>query len=164
VKVASQEGKGTTFHLYLPKSTEAPAPSLTDKSQIIRGHREQILVVDDEIPILDMMQQHLRKMNYRVITRADSLEAMKTFRANAENFDLVITDHTMPDMQGDELAEEIGAVRPDLPIILMTGLNQPPDLSSSRFATRRHVFQKPINFVQLSHCMREFLDEAHKDS
>lgn len=160
IKVNSEEGRGTTFYVYLPKSRELPATPLADKNQLLRGQREQILVVDDEIPVLDMMQQYLRKMGYRVITRADSLEAMKTFRADAGNFDLVITDHTMPDVPGAELAEEMGAIRPDLPVILMTGLNQPPDLSASPYAPRRMVFQKPINFVKLSHCLRRFLGHA----
>jgi PAS domain S-box-containing protein len=158
IKVSSQEGQGTTFHVYLPKSSEPPAPETVDKNQLRRGNREKILVVDDEIPVLNMMQQHLRKMGYRVITRADSLEAMNTFRADPDHFDLVITDHTMPGMQGADLAEEVGALRPDLPVILMTGLNQPPDLAASRHAPRRFVFQKPINFVELSHRLRKFLD------
>jgi two-component system, cell cycle sensor histidine kinase and response regulator CckA len=161
IKVNSEEGRGTTFHVYLPKSKELPAPAMTDMNQLAQGQREQILVVDDEIPVLDMMQQYLRKMGYRVITRADSREAMKTFRADAEHFALVITDHTMPEVQGAQLAEEMSAIRPDLPVILMTGLNQPPDLSASRYASRRVVFQKPINFVKLSHCLREFLDQAN---
>jgi PAS domain S-box-containing protein len=158
VKVSSQEGQGTTFHVYLPKSSEPPAPEMVDKNQLRRGNREKILVVDDEIPVLNMMQQQLRKMGYRVITRADSLEAMNTLRADPGHFDLVITDHTMPGLQGADLAEELGALRPGLPVILMTGLNQPPDLAASRHAPRRFVFQKPINFVELSHRLRQFLD------
>jgi DNA-binding NtrC family response regulator len=61
-------------------------------------------------------------------------------------------------LQGADLAEELGAIRPGLPVILMTGLNQPPDLTGSRHAPLRRVFQKPINFVALSHCLRKFLD------
>lgn len=163
IKVCSQPDKGTTFHLYLAKSNELPAPSPVDKDQMLRGNHEQILVVDDEIPILDMMQQHLRRMGYRVITRADSREAMKTFRADADKFDLVITDHTMPEMQGAELAEELGRIRPDVPVILITGLNQPPDFSASRFVERRQVFQKPVDFVELSHCLRYFLDTVDEN-
>ena len=158
IKVSSKEGQGTTFHVYLPKSSEPPAPETVDKNQLRRGNREKILVVDDEIPVLNMMQQHLRKMGYRVITRADSLEAMNTLRADPDHFDLVITDHTMPGLQGADLAEELGALRPGLPVILMTGLNQPPDLMASRHAPRRFVFQKPMNFVELSHRLRQFLD------
>ena len=162
IKVNSKVGEGTTFHLYLPKSNELPAPDQPDKNILLPGRHEQILVVDDEIPVLDMMQQRLRKMGYRVITRANSLEAMKTFRADLEHFDLVITDHTMPDLQGAELAEEMGALRPNLPVILMTGLNQPPDLSASPYASRRLVFQKPVNFVELSQCLRRFLDDGNQ--
>jgi PAS domain S-box-containing protein len=158
IKVSSQEGQGTTFHVYLPQSSEPPAPETVDKNQLRRGNREKILVVDDEIPVLNMMQQQLRKMGYRVITRADSLEAMNTLRADPDHFDLVITDHTMPGLQGADLAEELGALRPGLPVILMTGLNQPPDLMASRHAPRRFVFQKPMNFVELSHRLRQFLD------
>ena len=163
IKVSSKEGQGTTFHVYFPHSREPAAPVPAERNQLLRGHREKILVVDDEVPILDMMQQHLRKMGYRVTTLADSLEAMKTFRAAPDHFDLVITDHTMPGLQGADLAEELGAIRPDLPVILMTGLNQPPDLSASRHAPLREVFQKPINFIELSQCLRQFLDrqDAH---
>jgi two-component system cell cycle sensor histidine kinase/response regulator CckA len=164
IKVSSVEGQGTTFHLYLPQSQDAPAPVTADNNQILRGHREQILVVDDEMPVLNMMQQHLRKMGYRVITRADSLEAMNTLRADPDHFDLVITDHTMPGLQGADLAEEVGALRPNLPVILMTGLNQPPDLAASRHAPLRFVFQKPINFIELSHQLRKFLDPANGHS
>lgn len=160
IKVNSQVGLGTAFQVYLPQSKEPPAPSTLDKSQLMKGRREQVLVVDDEIPILDMMQQHLRKMGYRVTTRADSMEAMKTFRDDQERFDLVITDHTMPGLQGADLAEEMGNLRPDLPVILMTGLNQLPDLSSSRHASLRCVFSKPIDFVALSHRMRKVLDAS----
>jgi PAS domain S-box-containing protein len=158
IRVSSQEGQGSTFHLYFPQSHEPPAPAPTNKNQLLRGHREQILVVDDEVSILDMMQQHLRKMGYRVTTRADSLEAMNTFCANPNHFDLVITDHTMPGLLGADLAEKLGDLRSDLPVILMTGLNQPPNLTTSRYASLRAVFQKPIDFVELSHCLRKFLD------
>lgn len=164
VKVSSEEGVGTTFRIYFPRSKELPAAATVDKNQLLKGRQEQILVVDDEIPVLDMMQQRLRKMGYRVTTRADSREAIKTFRADAEHYDLVITDHTMPDLLGAELAEEMNTVRPDLPVILMTGLNQPPDLSASPYAPLRTVFQKPIDFVELSHCMRRYLDETSAKS
>jgi DNA-binding NtrC family response regulator len=103
-------------------------------------------------------------MGYRVVTRADSIEALHTFRAEPETFDMVITDHTMPSMLGAELAEQVGALRPDLPVILMTGLNQPPNLSFSRYAAKRAVFQKPIDFVELSHRMRKFLDRPDEHS
>ena len=161
IKVESEIGKGTTFHVYLPKSNEPPALPAPDKNQLLSGQHEHILVVDDEISILDIMQQRLHKLGYRVTTRADGVEAMKTFRAEPDKFDLVITDHTMPGLQGAELAEELGAISPSLPVILMTGLNQLPDFSGSRYAPLRMVLQKPIDFVELSHHIRKFL--VHPD-
>jgi PAS domain S-box-containing protein len=159
IDVESEEGKGTTFHIYLPQSSESAVPAGPDPNQVLPGHREQILVVDDEVLILSMMQQRLRKMGYRVITRADSVSAMETFSADPQKFDLVITDHTMPALQGADLAEKLGDIRPDVPVILVSGLNPTPDLSHSRYAPLRAVVTKPIDFVQLSQRLRQFLDK-----
>ncbi len=158
VQVESEPGQGAAFHIYLPKSAEPPAPAKRDKNQPLPGHRERILVVDDEVSLLSMMQQRLRQMNYRVITRADSINAMETFCAEPDSFALVITDHTMPVLQGADLAEKLGEIRPALPVILMTGLNAPPDLSHSKYASRRRVIRKPLDFTQLSLRLRELLD------
>jgi two-component system cell cycle sensor histidine kinase/response regulator CckA len=159
VDVESEESKGTTFHLYLPQSSVRPAPVAPDGNQVLPGRREQILVVDDEVLILHMLQQRLRKMGYRVITRADSVSAMETFSADPHKFDLVITDHTMPTIQGAELAEKLGEIRSDVPVILVTGLNPAPNLLLSRYAPLRAVLSKPIDFVQLSRRLRHFLDK-----
>jgi signal transduction histidine kinase/CheY-like chemotaxis protein len=158
IRVESEEGRGTTFHIYLPQSLQPLAPPKRDENQLLLGRREMILVVDDEVPVLSMMQQHLHKMRYRVITRADSLAALETFQAEPEKFDLIITDHTMPFLQGADLADKLGEIRPDLPVILMTGLNQPPNFTGSRHAQLRSVISKPINFFELSRRLREFLD------
>jgi PAS domain S-box-containing protein len=159
IQVESEEGKGSVFHVYLPQSREPLAAPMPDANQMQPGRRERILVVDDEIPVLDMMQQHLRKLGYRVITRADSLNALETFRNEPKKFDLVITDHTMPILQGADLTEKIGEIRPDMPAILMTGLNQPPNFSGSTYEPLRAVISKPINFFELSHRLRGFLDK-----
>jgi PAS domain S-box-containing protein len=160
IRVESEPETGTTFTLYLPKSPVAAVPISPTDNQVRPGRREQILVVDDEVPVLSVMQQSLRQMGYRVITRADSQDALETFRAEPERFDLVITDHTMPGLQGADLAEKIGEIRAELPVILVTGLNHPPSFAGSRFAPKRAVCQKPINFVELSHRLRDFLEPA----
>jgi len=137
-------------------------PVAAEQNQVLRGHREQILDVDDEVLLLSMMQQRLRMMGYRVITRADSVSAMETFSADPGKFDLVITDHTMPTLQGADLAEKLGDIRPDVPVILVTGLEPPPDLMGSRYAPLRAVLNKPIDFVQLSQRLRQFLDKPKR--
>lgn len=164
VRVESQRDVGTTFTIYLPKSPLPAVQPSPEDNQVLPGRREQILVVDDEIPVLSVIQQTLRKMGYRVITRADSHDALETFRAEPDKFDLVITDHTMPGLQGAELAEKMGEIRSEVPVILVTGLNQPPSFKGSRYAPRRAVCQKPINFVELSHRLRDFLGSANGKS
>ena len=158
IAVESEEGTGTTFHIYLPQVPNTVAVQVPRSGRLLPGRREWLLVVDDEIPILSMMQQYLRRMGYRVFTRADSTEALATFRADPNKFHLVITDHTMPCLQGAELAERMGEIRPDVPVVLVTGLNTPPDFAGSRYAARRAVVRKPIDFADLSHRLRGFLD------
>lgn len=164
VRAESQKDVGTTFTVYLPKSALPATPPNPEDNQVLPGRREQILVVDDEIPVLSVIQQSLRKMGYRVITRADSQDALETFRAEPNKFDLVITDHTMPGLQGADLAEKMGEIRSEVPVILVTGLNQPPSFQGSRHAARRAVCQKPINFVELSHRLRDFLEAGNGKS
>jgi PAS domain S-box-containing protein len=164
IAVESQVGRGTTFRIHLPRLAQSVLAAQPDQKEIRPGNHERILVVDDEIPILMMMQQRLRKLGYRVMTRADSLGALDAFRAEPEKFSLVITDHTMPGLQGADLAEKLGEIRADIPVILMTGLNHPPDLTGSRHARHRTVVQKPINFVELSRQMRDFLDQPDTPS
>ena len=156
----SAEGAGTTFRIYFPSVKDLAVPPEQGRTKLLPGKREWLLVVDDEPEILHLIQQYLRKMNYRVYTRADSTDALATFRADPGKFAAVITDHTMPVMQGGELAEKLGDIRPDVPVILMTGLNQLPDFAGSPHAARRAVVRKPIDFPELSQCLRQFLDKA----
>ncbi len=158
ITVESEEGAGTIFLVYLPRLPKAVVTPTPGRYRLLPGRREWILIVDDEISILGMMQQHLRRMGYRVITRAVSEEALETIRAAPGKYSLVITDHTMPCMQGAELAEKLGEICPRLPVILMTGLNSPPDFAGSAHAFRRAVVKKPIDFFELSHRMRHLLD------
>ena len=158
ITVDSRENVGTTFQIYLPRASDAALAAVPVKNEVLPGRYERLLVVDDEILILSMLQQQLRKMGYRVITRADSLSALESFQQEPDRYDAVITDHTMPGMLGAELAEKLGGIRADVPVILMTGLNQPPSFAGSHFAPRRSVIKKPIDFVDLSHRLREQLD------
>jgi PAS domain S-box-containing protein len=158
ISVESQEGLGTTIRIYFARAPQAATTPAPVRVQPLRGRRERVLVVDDEIMILQMMQQHLRNLGYRVYTRADSTVALEFFEKERDKIDLVITDHTMPCMQGAELAQRVGDIRPDMPVILMTGLNQPPDFAGSKHSSLRSVVKKPIDFVELSHRLRSFLD------
>jgi PAS domain S-box-containing protein len=159
IEVQSEAGKGTTFHIYLPQSPEPPQATALGHNEVLPGRREQILVVDDEVILLSMLQQRLRKMNYRVITRADSMSALEAFRTEPDRYDLVITDNTMPVLQGVNLAEKLGDIRPNVPVILVSGLNPMPDFAHSKYVSLRTVVAKPIDFSLLSRKIRQFLDK-----
>ena len=123
IKVESVLGKGTTFHIYLPKADIA-APINTEQPKIPMGGSERILFVDDEKMLVDIGQQALQRLGYDVVSRTSPIEALELFKAKPDFFDLVITDKTMPGMTGDALAKELMNIRPNLPVIICTGYSQ----------------------------------------
>jgi len=122
IAVHSLPGQGTRFDLYFPAdgtvSLEKPAP---DRPEIQRGAGERVLFVDDEPPLAQLANAVLETLNYRATSVCSAVEALELLRANPQAFDVVITDLSMPGMMGTDLAAELLALRPDLPIILTTG-------------------------------------------
>ena len=103
------------------------------------GGSESILVVDDEPQIVDLLRVTLSRMGYRVSAFTDSLEALAVFEANPQNFQVVLTDMTMPGMTGEELAHRVLAVRPGLPVILTMGFSEGMNESQARRSGIRKV-------------------------
>ncbi len=120
VTVQSRLEEGTTFVIYLPQIDIEIERNLAEDDELPHG-KESILFVDDEEILTLLMQEMLNQLGYDVEVRTNSLEALATFRAAPDRFDLVITDQTMPIMSGDVLAQELRAIRPDIPLILCTG-------------------------------------------
>jgi len=123
IEVESQPGSGTTFNIFLPCLTEETVSEDHLKKKKPSGGTERILFVDDEAPIISMVKQQLTRMGYRVTARTASIEALEVFKNQPDQFDLVITDLTMPNMTGDHLAQEIKKIRPQMPVILCTGFS-----------------------------------------
>ena len=97
-------------------------------------------------------------MGYEVATETDSLAALERFKADPEQFDLIITDMTMPKMTGDRLSQEILKIRPDMPIILCTGYsNRISEEKAQELGIRKYI-EKPIEMVNLARSVREVLD------
>lgn len=156
ITVDSEPGKGSSFHVFLPR-VEAEALTETKESLPLPQGRERILLVDDEAEIIRVVRQMLERLGYRVVALTSSLEALDTFRARAEEFDLVITDQTMPHLTGADLAREMLKLRPDLPIILCTGYS---DLVSSEKAKDlgiREFIIKPIATRVMAETIRRAL-------
>jgi PAS domain S-box-containing protein len=123
VLVYSEPGKGTTFKVFLPV-LEAPERGAAEpQAPLPRGH-ERILFVDDEPFQVDLASRMLGRLGYHMVVLTSSEEALAQFQASPWQFDLLITDMTMPRMSGDVLIERIHAIRSDLPVILCTGFSE----------------------------------------
>lgn len=123
VELISQEGDGTTFNIYLPVAQEEQDETSANWEQPAGGG-ERVLFVDDEDMIVRMMHELLGRYGYKTTSMTNSLEALACFEEDPNAFDVVITDHTMPNLVGLELARKMLAIRPNLPVILCTGFGE----------------------------------------
>ena len=121
---------------------------------------ERILFVDDEPSIVTMAKRMLERLGYSVMSTTSSIEALDLFRDGSRDFDLVITDLTMPKMTGEQLAAELIQIREDIPIIVCTGYSS--TLSERREAKRgiRAVVTKPLITHEIARTIRDVLDEG----
>ena len=160
ITVYSQPGEGTTFHLYFPvldaKAT-APAAALPP---VPRGHGERILLVDDELELVLLGRKVLEGLGYEVTTKTSALAAFATVRDHPDHFDLVITDLTMPDMNGADLARKLITLRPRLPIILTTGYSATLTPEGARGMGFRELLLKPNTTRTLGEAVHRVLTKA----
>jgi CheY-like chemotaxis protein len=116
--------------------------------------------VDDEKSIVKVNQMRLEQLGYQVTGTADPLEALEMFRYKSIQFDLVITDMTMPNMMGDELAIEMMKIRPDIPIILCTGFSGHTSEEQALEKGIRAFVMKPLDVIELAKIIRNVLDSG----
>ena len=159
VTVDSTPGKGATFDVFLPVVEGAPAPKADRVDETPTG-TETILFVDDEKGMVDTVKPILERFGYEVHARTSSIEALEAFRAVPGRFDLVITDQTMPNMTGAELAKALLQIRPDIPIILCTGFSELISEEKARNMGIRAFVMKPIVMSQIARTVREVLDKV----
>lgn len=159
IRVYTEPGKGTTFHVYLPIiQTEAEGLKVEVTRPIPKGS-ERILIVDDEEQIVRMEKQMLEGLGYHVTARTSSIEALEAFRAVPANFDLVITDMTMPNMTGVQLAQSLLAIKPDIPIVICTGFSEKINEDRAKEEGIKEFVMKPIVKRELAEKIRKVLDE-----
>ena len=159
ITVDSEVGKGTTFTIYLPVTKKRSALSAYVEEQLPTG-TERILFVDDEAPIAKMGSQILDRLGYSVTARTSSIEVLELFRSRPNDFDLVVTDMTMPNLTGDKLAVELMKIRRDIPIILCTGYSKKiSDETALKIGIKAFAY-KPIVKADLAKTVRKVLDES----
>jgi len=159
ISVESTLGKGTTFRLYFPIIDETAVQTANTDPGHYTGN-ERILFVDDEESLVEIGAEMLKLMGYQVTAETSSLDAFKTFKTNPDNFDLVLTDQTMPNMSGAELAVELLKIRPAIPIILCTGYSSKISDKMAKEIGIADYFMKPFNTKQLAEIVRKTLDRA----
>ncbi len=160
-EVESQVGKGTTFHVFLPCLREAAAPVAEEAAvgEPPRGGTEMILVVEDELPVRDLVCKVLRTAGYTVLEASTGMEALKIWQAHKDRIDLLLTDIVMPDgMTGRDLAEQVQAQKPGLKAIFTSGYSS--DIVGKDFIIEEGVnfLQKPYMPQKLTRAVRKCLD------
>ncbi len=158
ITVYSEIDKGSTFHIYFPVIEDEPGTEEDSSiSDVTPTGSERVLLVDDEPLLVEMGQTILERLGYQVQAHTSAVEALEQFRGDPDQFDLVITDLTMPKMTGDELALELKKIRPEIPVILCTGFSE--SLGEDRQAETGidSLISKPILKKHIARVIREVL-------
>ena len=128
-------------------------------SEQIPGGSERILFVDDESALVELADIMLTSLGYQVTSRTSSVEALELFRALPHDFDLVISDMTMPNMRGNDLAREMLKIRSDIPVIICTGFSEMITEEKARALGIRRLVMKPIFKKNIARVIRDVLDK-----
>lgn len=156
VSCDSQMGSGAIFNVYLPIDSSVTLAEDVAVNEIVRG-TERILFIDDEEMLADMGKVMLSRLGYQVTVETDSIKALAIFRDQPAAFDLVITDQTMPSLQGSDLARSMLQIRPDLPIILCTGFSTQITEERAKAIGIRGFAHKPMARQNIAALIRKVL-------
>jgi len=159
IKIYSELGKGTVFHVLFPTTKEIKKDLSSENSEFLPKGTESIMLVDDEELIVEIGSKILEQQGYRITGFTNPEKALDMFNDSKNSYDLIITDKTMPKMTGLELAAEIKKVRPDIPILLCTGfLDEDIDDKVQKAGITEYV-TKPLNSRELAISVRKVLDK-----
>jgi CheY-like chemotaxis protein len=150
IRLESEIGVGTAFRVFLPAAepTVADAPTaLTASPFLSRGRGELVLVVDDEISIRDLVTAALSRYGYRVLVAANGAEAMALYPSRMHEIALVVSDLSMPEMGGDELALALSRLNPAVRILFMSGATETP--LDENLGIHARVLTKPFTVDRL---------------
>jgi PAS domain S-box-containing protein len=162
IAVLSEPGVGTTFSIYLPVYERLQATVIHESDPLPLGYGEHILFVDDEEALVSLGKSMLEELGYRVTTKTDSSEALAAFRSQPQDFELVITDQTMPHLTGADLATALLEIRPTLPIIMVTGYSTTMSPEKAKVIGIGELLFKPYTMQALGEAIRRALDQNGK--
>jgi FixJ family two-component response regulator len=158
--VSSTIGKGTTVSIWLPVSGEVSSLATVPSEALPQGHGETVMIVDDEQALMSLAEEIVAGLGYEPIGFASSNAALAAFRAAPDRFDAVLTDESMPELVGTELAREIRRLRPSLPILLMSGHGDASLIARARAAGVGEVLHKPLHAHEIAQALGRLLGTA----
>jgi len=159
----SEMGKGTTFKIYFPANrTPAAAEKASEEdSGLPRGHNELVLVVDDEGPILDLVQKVLKRTGYRVLLAMNGVEAVALYAHRRQEIDVVIMDMVMPIMDGPAAIVALKAINADIKIVGSSGAASAGGMVKARDAGVQYFIPKPYTTETMLKTLHEILRKDH---
>ncbi|WP_300668696.1 PAS domain S-box protein [Desulfoluna sp.] len=160
VTVQSAPGEGTVFSVLIPAAEEGRSEEEEETRAVVSRGNGKILFVDDEEELVNFSSEILRQLGYDVVAETSSLRAHRLFMEAPEAFDLVITDQTMPEMTGYDLAREMLVLRPDLPVVLCTGFSSSTLEEEALRSGIRCFMKKPIGARQLADLVSRIMNRV----
>lgn len=157
VYMESTPKQGTTIEIFLPLAEQEVAEEPMVPNALPRGS-ERVLLVEDEPALAELGRDMLESLGYEVVVRTSPIEAQRAFELMPLRFDLMITDQTMSRMTGETLVQTVLRIRPDLPVIMMTGFSHSMDADKARALGVRAFLRKPLLLRDLAPAIRRALD------
>jgi PAS domain S-box-containing protein len=164
ITVDSRVGTGSAFRIYFPALLERQPTRARPRTTTISGQGEHVLCIDDEPALVELLRDQLQSLGYRVTAYVSPLEALSDFLAHPLDFDVLLTDFTMPGMSGADLAERVLKVRPDLPIVMATGYGHVMTEERVRELGVRPLLYKPFSMAVLADAIQDALASARAES
>ena len=158
IQVKSTLGAGSQFFIYFPVETKKSLPGNPLDHHPAPHGNETILLVDDDTSIMEMSQEMLERLGYKVISFSNSLEAIKSFQDAPNKFDLIITDLAMPGLAGDQLITRIVSLRPGIPVILCTGFGDAISEKKAKALGITALVLKPMEMKHMARTIRRVLE------
>lgn len=148
ITVKSAPGQGSTFDVFLPRIEQECLQAGKRSFSAAKGHGH-VLIVDDEPELVELETMMVERLGYSATGVSDTTAALDLFRQNPHKYDLVLTDQTMPELTGTDLARELISIRSDIPVVLITGYRDMLDAEATRDSGIRAVVAKPMTRAEL---------------
>ncbi len=160
IHAASEPGKGSRFEIHLPRSDSAAMKRSERDLPLPRGKGERVLVVEDERPLMLLTEEMLAALNYEPAGFTRPAEALRELQTGPQRFDAAVVDHLMPGINGTELVKQLRAIRPDLPILLISAYTGPVLNQEALTVGVDEILSKPLDFRRLAQAMVQVLARA----